>query len=526
MAELDKKIQKAQTDLVQAVLDAQEKRNLERVDMLVTNAIKQLKMSRFKPDQTTCISLTYLAKVNSKVFAQSSAIKELLKSLLRRDNGPANIKGKNDIVLPVLAANILLACCDSNEVRTIILHKVEQWVASNQKSTDIVQHLMATLCVKCQGDQQTVNSLVDLRHNWLPYLGDNLDSCTSVPSDLCASIRKLLHTETSSEALVIYLGFLMKHDLNVEGLAKEVSKFIVDRPISLNSMIKEKEAGPQLIRIVFRIFIKVFNHLKNESSDLNPVPAHTKPTSAEKKSDTDPKKPELSFNSTGISIKLESKDKEHKNPTEMKKDVKNEVKPLEPSINSTSTSATYQPSKPNQEENSEPQLSRMLYVRLPSQARVVALSKSIFEAILNLLALVDNTEAYQIEFDELLNCWVSEMKTNGKFSTFYEDPAMTTVYSLPNNLRLKLVQSHNDELIELGLNEVNTGQLIKLLQQFGSSLSTINKMIKKLELLKDTDLIRSEIKDVSYFNQLIQFYASIGALGAKDLQKRLSLVTE
>lgn len=216
MADLDKK--KAKTNLVQAVLEAQEKRNQERVDMIVTNAIKQLKMSRFKPDQATCISLTYLARVSPKVFNQSSAIKEVLKSSLRREIGPANIKG-NDIILPVLSANILLACCDSTEIRLIILNKVEQWLASNQKVADIVQDILSTICMKCQGDEKTIAMLIDMRQHWLQHLEG------SVPPDLCLAIRRLLHTETSCGSLLTYLKFLIEHDSDVDGLRRELAEF-------------------------------------------------------------------------------------------------------------------------------------------------------------------------------------------------------------------------------------------------------------------------------------------------------------
>lgn len=524
----EKTIQKAQTDLVQAVLDAQEKRNLERVDMLVTNAIKQLKMSRFKPDQTTCIGLTYLARINPKIFTQSTAIKDILKSLLRRDNGPANIKGKNDIVLPVLAANILLACCDANEVRGIIIHKIEQWLSSNQKASDMVQHLMATLCMRCQGDQQTITSLVEMRHHWLQYLGDNCDFYTSVPSDLCSSIRNLLHTETICEPLVIYLEFLIKHDSNMDYLAREVSKFILERPISLKCMLKDGENGIQLIKIIFKTFVKIFTYLKNMPTE-QPVSSkqQAKLAVVEEKCYTDVKTPESTIENVETKIKSETKpEKDQKPPAvDTKKDVKIDVKPPEPDSNSqpAPSSTTYQPSKPAPEEPvPESKLSwKMLYVKIPNHPRVINLGKSILEAILSLLAMVDMSEEYQNDFEELLNCWVPVMKSE-KFACLYEDAGLTKVYNLPDKLRQKLVQSNNDQLIDLGLNGANVSQLVNLLQQFGSTLATLNKMLKKLGSVKDIDAIRSEIKDISYFNQLLEFYNSLGASGAKDLQKRLS----
>lgn len=521
----EKTIQKTQTDLVQAVLDAQEKRNSERVDMLVTNAIKQLKMSRFKPDQTTCISLTYLARINPKIFIQSSAIKEVLKSLLRRDNGPANIKGKNDIVLPVLAANILLACCDANEVRGIIIHKIEQWVSSNQKASEMIQHLMATLCTKCQGDQQTISSLVELRHHWLQYLGDNFETYKSVPPDLCSNIRRLIHTETSCESLVIYLEFLIKHDSDIDLMAKEVSKLIIERPISLGGLVKDGETGPQLIKIIFKTFSKIFIYLKDTSIDQQMPSKQHKLNVEDKKSDVDIKS-ESKIETTGISMKPEPEERDQKPLLDPKREVKGEEKPSEASPSLTPQSTAYRPNKPVPDENLESrQFCKTLYFKVQNNSQVIKLGRSILEAVLSLLAMVEMNEEYHNEFEELLNCWVLGMKSD-KFATIYEDAALTSVYNLSDKVRQKLLLSQNDQLIDLGLHGVTVAQLVTLVQQYGLSLATLNKMFRKLGSMKDLDAIRSEIKDISYFYQLLEFYTLMGASGAKDLQRRLSSTSE
>lgn len=525
----EKTIQKAQTDLVQAVLDAHEKRNLERVDMLVTNAIKQLKMSRFKPDQTTCIGLTYLARINTKIFNQSTAIKDVLKSLLRRDNGPANIKGKNDIVLPILAANILLACCDTNEVRGIIIHKIEQWVSSNQKASDMVQHLMATLCMRCQGDQQTVTSLVELRHHWLQYLGDNCEIYTSVPSDLSSSIRNLLHSETSCESLVIYLEFLIKYDLNIDDLAKELSKFILGRPISLDCMLKDEKNGVQLMNIIFKTFVKIFTYLKNMPTEQSvPLKQQAELAVEDKKCDTEIKIPESTIETAVTKIKSEKKtEKDQKPAVDTKKDVKIDVKPPEPdSISQPApTSTTYQPSKPVSDEPVPgPKLSwKMLYVKIPNHPKVINLGESILEAVLSFLAMVDMDEEDQNDFEELLNCWVLGTKSE-KFASIYEDASLTKVYNLSDELRQKLVQSKNDQLIDLGVNGASVPQLVKLLQLCGSLVKAERKMLKKLAVVEDTDAIRSEIKDPGFFSLILDFHWNAGRISeAKELQDRLGI---
>lgn len=473
MAELDKKILKAQTDLVQAVLEAQEKRNQERVDMLVTNAIKQLKMSRFKPDQTTCISLTYLARISPKVFIQSSAIKEVLKSSLRRETGPANIKGKNDILLPVLSANILLACCDATEIRLIILNKIEQWLASNQKVADIVQHLLSTICMKCQGDEKTIAMLIDMRQHWLQLLEG------SVPPNLCVGIRKLLHTETSCSSLITYLKFLIKHDNDIEGLSGELARFVIERPMSLDSMLNEEESAMQLIQMILQVFIKLFTLLidsgKSQSQKNSSFVSEIKVEKLEKVE------------------KVEQVEKVEKVEQAEKAEKVAKVEKVE-KLNDDTTATNDETTRPP------------LYIRLANSSQVIPLSWATTEAALTLMTSVETCEACKDEFNQLLDFWRME------------DGSLSTPHNLPNRLRQKLLHSSNGCLIELGLQNADVSQLVELVQQFGMPLSTINKIFERLSRVKNAKLIESHVKDQSLFCQLLEFYDEMGAPGAKEFR--------
>lgn len=275
MTELDKKSlnnKTNQTDLVQSVLEAFEKKNQDRVDMLITNAVKQLKMSRFKPDQSTCIGLTYLARINPKIFHQSTGIREMLKSLLRRDAGPANIKGKSDMILPVLAANILLASCDSAEIRGIILNKLDQWLSSNNKVVDFVHHLLATICMKCQSDQQTINTLIEMRRHWVPQMviskSQEDHSITTLPNDLSQGIRQLFQKEHVADQITLYLNFLDKYDTDYSGLSQALASLVLGRPITLASMFRDPEHGLELARCLVRLFIKLLNHFSETKTTI------------------------------------------------------------------------------------------------------------------------------------------------------------------------------------------------------------------------------------------------------------------
>lgn len=540
MADLDKKIQKVAPDLVQSVLEAQEKKNLERVDMLIGNAIKQLKMSRFKPDQTTCLSLTYLARTNPRVFRQSTVIKDTLKSLLRRDNGPTNIKGKmNDIVLPVLAANILLACCDSAEVRTMILSKIDQWLggSNGQRAGDLIQHLLATLCMKCQGDQQTIGTLIEMRQHWLQYLEDNFDLYGAIPVDLCVNIRKLLHSESDCDCLVGHLHFLIKHDIDIDGLGDEMGRFILERPMSLNNMLKEENSGSELNKMILKVFIKLFGHLSKTDSN------RSEDQQEEVKMEEDPdielisaqKSREIS--ATSVIVKQEPKEitsSSDKQESDTKQESKPEVKPP-PSVVTKSQPPKLDPLKGEAKKPDTPIKEYMdddttelppavtyLYIRMPDNPQVIKLNKATLEAILNLISSLEET-VDNAEFEELLRSWLITEKSGRKhLSNIFEDFALTKPYNLHERLRQKLIQSKNELLVDLGLRDASANQLIGLLQQFGLPLSTIEKINKRIAFIKDTELLRSKIEDLSYFNHLLDFYHELGSKSSKELQVRLT----
>lgn len=471
MAELDKKIQKTQTDLIQAVAEAQERKNLERVDILIINAIKQLKMSRFKPDQTICLSLTYLAKINPRIFSQSVAIKDTLKSLLRRDNGPTNIKGKGDTILPILAANILLASCDTTDVKLIILNKIEQWLnQQNQKVTELMQHLLSTLCMKCQNDQKTIISLLEMRQYWLQYLYDHYDNYGSVPSELCTGIRRLLQAETNCDSLITYLKFLIRHDKDIVGLSHNIGKFLMLKPITLDSLRRDSGRGPILDELILQVFIKLFKHLTSNETSM-----------------------------TDINIK-----------SEVKSEPETKVDPQD--TDSHDSSSAFK--------------DLHLYMRLPDSQKVVKLSEPNLEAILSLLAMPHIEKDYRSDFQELLNFWIFAEKNNSKhFADIFEDFSLTKSYNINDDLRLKLVQSSNDLIVELGLKDATSFQLINLLQKFGTPISSLNKIIKRLESLDDIRAVKSHIVDFCYFKQLTEFYSSdMKITGAKNLNEKLEKI--
>ncbi|XP_066129613.1 integrator complex subunit 1 isoform X1 [Saccopteryx bilineata] len=101
----------------QALLDEIEAAELEgnddRIEGVLCGAVKQLKVTRAKPDSTLYLSLMYLAKIKPNIFATEGVI-EALCSLLRRD-ASINFKAKGNSLVSVLACNLLMAAYEEDE---------------------------------------------------------------------------------------------------------------------------------------------------------------------------------------------------------------------------------------------------------------------------------------------------------------------------------------------------------------------------------------------------------------------------
>ncbi|KAF6280826.1 integrator complex subunit 1 [Rhinolophus ferrumequinum] len=87
--------------------------NDDRIEGVLCGAVKQLKVTRAKPDSTLYLSLMYLAKIKPNIFATEGVI-EALCSLLRRD-ASINFKAKGNSLVSVLACNLLMAAYEEDE---------------------------------------------------------------------------------------------------------------------------------------------------------------------------------------------------------------------------------------------------------------------------------------------------------------------------------------------------------------------------------------------------------------------------
>lgn len=529
MSELDKKtlaIKPNQADLVGLVLEAFEKKNQERVDMLVTNAIKQLKMSRFKPDQTICISLTYLARINPKLFNQSSTIKDMLKTLLRRDQGPANIKGKSDTILPVLAANILLATCDGTEVRNIILSKLDQWLTSSTKVADIVMHVLTIICEKCQGDQQTIAYLIEMRRHWITYITNLQLQVGSIPSDLSEGVRNLLDKEDDPSQLILYINFLDKYDGYHEALSQAMARLISRRPMTLLCMFNEPDHGPRLCRGLIALLNKILLQLKygNPKQVFHMQQEQQQQTS--KLQDLEKVSAQVKCDSMGgVKMEMDSKVAQVANIKQAEADSNNVQPELEEKVKKFDID----------KEVLRPYVAPV-YIK-PAGTAVAAMGKgndlvwqmdkNTFEAVILLMILIEQIDELRPDWIQLAQSFLVDCDDFTKLcpkqhmSSFYSDYGLTQYYDIPIELRRKMYLAQSELLVDLSLVGASVGQLILLLCQFDSNLSSLDKIFKQLEAVKDVDLIRGEINDDAFFYQLMEFYVELGSLGAKKFLLRL-----
>lgn len=549
MTDLDKKSQKAETYLVQSVIEAQEKKNTERVDVLITNAIKQLKMSRFKPDQSTCYSLTYLARINPKIFSQSTQIKELLKSLIRRDNAPNAIKGaKNDIMLPVLAANILIACCDGPEIKSMVLSKIEHWLANpaaNQKGTpEMVQHLLSIICMRARNiDQQTITTLIEMRHHWVRYLRDNYDTYGPIPKDLCRALRKLIQIEKDETELALYLDLLLKSDSDILGLTQEVSKFITKQPIRFTSIMGDtarcqvNNGNWYLRMMIFNTFNKLLDYLKHEptksSPPKNPSVSATIVAQNDPSKKTDGQAAKLTV-PLGFSDNSESMKVEDVKPIEIKIEVNSGATPkVTPVISTTKKEEPkkdlLQEKATDDEQFSTEDFYAKLYVKSSRDASILTLPKSVADASFiftantprNLMEkMIDVAKKDSPLDDNIFDFWTPEDSLPPEM---YTDFGLHNEYRIPVDIRQELIGTNDARLIEFGLRRANPSELVRLLTTFGLKDDTVVSIIRNIEAVKLKEQVKSQIKNRMLLNTFLERFVRRKVSGATELMKTLSV---
>lgn len=124
--------------LLEEIEAAELEGNDDRLEGVLCGAVKQLKVTRAKPDSTLYLSLMYLAKIKPNIFATEGVIEvragrapsepapgglcpcasprlpQALCSLLRRD-ASISFKAKGNSLVSVLACSLLMAAYEEDE---------------------------------------------------------------------------------------------------------------------------------------------------------------------------------------------------------------------------------------------------------------------------------------------------------------------------------------------------------------------------------------------------------------------------
>jgi len=94
--------------LFRKVIEAHNGNNENKIIGYLCGAAKQLKNNRSKPESALYLSLMYLVKIKPQLFFNDLVV-EAFCSLLRRENASSTLKTKGPVMVPILAANLLLA---------------------------------------------------------------------------------------------------------------------------------------------------------------------------------------------------------------------------------------------------------------------------------------------------------------------------------------------------------------------------------------------------------------------------------
>ncbi|EDW74464.1 uncharacterized protein Dwil_GK21929 [Drosophila willistoni] len=84
---------------------------------------------------------------------------------------------------------------------------------------------------------------------------------------------------------------------------------------------------------------------------------------------------------------------------------------------------------------------------------------------------------------------------------------------LPDWLKLKMIRSSVDRLIEAALNDLNPDQIVLFVQNFGTPVNSMSKLLAMLDtaVLEQFDLVKNAILNKAYLAQLIEIQQSRGA---------------
>ncbi|XP_065665824.1 integrator complex subunit 1 isoform X2 [Hydra vulgaris] len=221
-----KLIESQAMDLEDEVLTAHANQDLDKIEGLLCNALKLLKANRMKPDPMLYLTLIYLAKLEP-IFFQSKAVVEYLLALLRKENTGMVVKTKPNILLCVMACNILFHAF-SNETswpQSFLKVYVEDalgdrsWV-DNENNNDFVSNITSVF-----GTQPLPKQAKTEEERLLAEAGIFLEL-----SDSANAVNRY-PTQKDEQAIFSYINDVVKEQVNkrqvVDSVSRNLLRFLV-----------------------------------------------------------------------------------------------------------------------------------------------------------------------------------------------------------------------------------------------------------------------------------------------------------
>ena len=116
-----------------------------------------------------------------------------------------------------------------------------------------------------------------------------------------------------------------------------------------------------------------------------------------------------------------------------------------------------------------------------------------------------NKESQCITFNLLLDVW---FPINGEHPLAYYVETSEEAQLYPDWLKLRMIRSSVDALVDTALKDLDAGQLILFIQSFGIPVSSMSKLLQALDRMVQANafaFVEVEM-DKTYIQQLLQVY--------------------
>ncbi|KAL0272623.1 UNVERIFIED_CONTAM: hypothetical protein PYX00_005524 [Menopon gallinae] len=125
-------------------------------------------------------------------------------------------------------------------------------------------------------------------------------------------------------------------------------------------------------------------------------------------------------------------------------------------------------------------------------------------------------------FTLLLETWFPE---NGQLPKAYLVDTSEEALLIPDWLKLRMIRSGVDRLVDAALMDLDVPQLVLFIQSFGIPVSSMSKLLETLDRT-DASLVASAVFDKAYMAQLVQVQRRRGATGGHTFVQALQLAEQ